>query len=409
MGLAIDGGNLFMQRRRAQNAADAAAMAGTRMLAKAINTCHADPDGTDAVIASQVNRFAEQNGVSDTNGVPGDEVNANVTAHYLDADSNVLGQVGGGTVPAGATGIEASVQQDHQTYFLALVGIDQAGASAGATAMTGAITQFSGGGGLLPFAVHVDVVDGLGMDETFRALDITNQHTGGEFCTDTNGNGRYDDGVDICIGDASPANAHRGWLNLNYIYNKVHLDSYDPLNRTFEQNVPNRGCGSNPDHSIDDGLQGWASRGECPYPFPVIAGTVDDTNGDFIHGSPGSRTSSVQAIEDTFVGYVGYAPLFDYIYTSDYMDEHFEDPEEPGSDHDDWGWPRAGGGGSAFLYHVVGFVAIEVQDMGSHSGQHHLDGAFKGAIIGDGVFQPGTGFDPTVCQPAMVYGVSLWN
>jgi uncharacterized membrane protein len=41
MGLAIDGGNLFLQRRNAQNAADAAALAGTRLLAQAIYTCGA--------------------------------------------------------------------------------------------------------------------------------------------------------------------------------------------------------------------------------------------------------------------------------------------------------------------------------------------------------------------------------
>ena len=38
-GLAIDGGNLFVQRRQAQAAADASAVAGTRLVSQAIQTC----------------------------------------------------------------------------------------------------------------------------------------------------------------------------------------------------------------------------------------------------------------------------------------------------------------------------------------------------------------------------------
>jgi len=241
MGLAIDGGNVFMQRRRAQNAADAAALAGTRLLAKAINTCNADPVGTDAVLAREVNRYAERNGISDTNGVPGDETNAHVQATYVDRDGNALGTVGGGRVPEGATGIDVVVDDEHETYFLTVIGVDKAGSSANGRAMSGAITQFPGGGGILPLAVHLDVVQSLEQDEVWRVLDVTNEHTGGEFCVDGDDNGQFDDPADFCVGDTAAHNAHRGWLNLNYIYNVAHLAADDPLNRTFEQSPLRRG------------------------------------------------------------------------------------------------------------------------------------------------------------------------
>jgi hypothetical protein len=163
------------------------------------------------------------------------------------------------------------------------------------------------------------------------------------FCRDLNG-------VD-CIGEEpSNANAHRGWLNLNYIYNTEHLAKSDPYYRTFEQNVPNRGCGSDPHRSTDDGLKGWCEDG-CPYPFPIFAGTPGYVNGDFIHGEPGARESSVMTVKDTWDGQIAYVPIFDNIYMSSYMADNFPQPEGIG-------WPRAGGGGHAFLYHVVGFAAV---------------------------------------------------
>ncbi len=206
----------------------------------------------------------------------------------------------------------------------------------------------------------LQVVQALSPNQQFVVIE-TNQHNGGMFCTDRNGNGRLDDGIDICIGDPASHNAHRGWLNLNYIYNTQHLRQADPNYRTFEQNVPNRGCGPNPNTSTDDGLQGWAS-GDCPYPFPIFAGNVGYTNGDFIHGDPGARQSSLMEIEN-YAGQIAYVPVFDYIYMSDYMAANFPAPEGIG-------WPRAGGGGHAFLYHIVGFTAVPGRGCsGAHAGR----------------------------------------
>jgi Flp pilus assembly protein TadG len=380
IGLAIDGGMMFLERRRMQNGGDAAALAGTRLLAKAI--CGGGAD--DATIATEVNRYAEKNGVPDTDGQAGNGVNGNVVADYVDADQVVLGRVGSGAIPHGATGISATVEISRATYFVSLLGIDTAGASADALAMTGPIVLF--GGGVLPIAVPLPVVEGLEPDEIFEIIE-TNEHHGGMFC-------RQDDGT--CIGDPASANAHRGWLNLNYIYNTEHLAQSDLLYRTFERNVPNRSCGSNPAVSTDDGLRGWAS-GQCPYPLPIFAGAVGGTNGDFIHGDPGARQSSLMEISN-FIGQIAYVPIFDSIFMSDYMADNFDQPEGIG-------WPRAGGGGHAFLYHIVGFSAVRVESIDGHT----LVGSFQEAVIGEGQLVGSTGFGTGACSSLELYGVSLWR
>ena len=372
-GLAIDGGMVYLERRRMQNAADSASLAGTRLLASAI----CDPSAAnDAAIAEEVRHYAEINGVENPDNT--------LLAVYVDKDQRILSPVGGGTIPTGATGISATVGITRPTYFIGLVGIDEGKASAQAVAMTGPVAQLNGG--VLPIAVPLDVVQALGPDETFSVIE-TNQHNGGSFC-------REDDGT--CIGDPTSANAQRGWLNLNYIYNTAFLAQSDPLYRTFEQIVSNRPCGSNPSISADDGLQGWAS-GNCPYPYPFFTGTVGGTNGDFIHGDSGARQSSLAEIS-YLEGQIGYVPVFDYIYLSDYMADHFPQPEGIG-------WPRAGGGGHAFLYHIVGFAAIRVDNISGHT----LVGEFQNALIGEAQFLASSGFGTGACSSTELYGISLWQ
>ncbi|MGQ9467712.1 MAG: pilus assembly protein TadG-related protein [Anaerolineae bacterium] len=385
VGLAIDGGQLLALRRAAQNASDAAALAGTRELAQIVSNCSAGTPANDLQVWNAVARFAVQNGLDPQAGDA-------LEAWYVDRNENRLGQVGVGFIPTGATGVTVILTRTQQTYFLQLVGSSQARAGSHSTAMAGPVRQFPGG--VLPIAVPLQVVQSLSPGQQFVVIE-TNQQNGGMFCDDRNGNGRLDDG-EICIGDPASNNAHRGWLNLNYIYNTDHLRRSDPYYRTFEQEVPNRPCGSNPNISTDDGLQGWAS-GECPYPFPLFAGDVGMVNGDFIHGDPGARQSSLMEVEN-YVGQTAYTPIFDYIYMSDYMAANFPPPEGIG-------WPRAGGGGHAFLYHIVGFTAIRVEDVAGHT----LVGEFESAIIGEGAIQPGYGVGSGVCIPSLTHGVSLWR
>ena len=107
--LAIDGGNMYLQKRNAQNAADAGSVAGTRELHRLL---HTDPligwpeKNVDLHLVELINEFAESNGVPDTD--PGDvDANANVEAYYLDIDGNHLHKVGEWyDLPEFAVGIE---------------------------------------------------------------------------------------------------------------------------------------------------------------------------------------------------------------------------------------------------------------------------------------------------------------
>jgi len=408
-GLAIDGGRTYTARRQAQNTADAVALAGTRLLGQVIGTCGGvNPVDGDRAITLEMVNMALSNGID-----PLGE-NAGLEAWYVDANEVDLGPVGwasvmpnpgGGVlasgapvvgptgIPDGATGIRVLLTTTDNTTFMKIVGQDEIVATGEAMAMTGPIRQLNGG--VLPVGVPLEVINDLEPGEDFYIMEKNNQWGGGVFCRDPNG-------VD-CIGEEpSNANSHRGWLNLNYIYNTEHLAASDPHYRTFEQNVANRGCGSDPSRSTDDGLKGWCEDG-CPYPFPLFAGTPGFVDGDFIHGDPGARESSVMTLKNTWDGRVAYVPIFDAIYMSNYMADNFPQPEGIG-------WPRAGGGGHAFMYHIVGFAAVMI-DGGTP--KHTIGGQFQEAIVGNSQITPGAGFSSggggESCNAITIIGLQLWR
>jgi len=411
-GLAIDGGRTYSARRQAQNTADAVAMAGTRLLATFINDCQpVDRVNADNAIATEMVKFSRDNGIDPL------AEDAELQGWYVNSSESRLGRVGWGTgVPDGATGIEAALVTTDTTTFMKVVGQPHIVAPGQAMAMTGPIRQFSGG--IIPLGVPLIVIQELSPGETFYLMEKNNKWGGGSFCRDPQG-------VD-CIGEGpAHANAHRGWLNLNFIYNMEHRTANDSLNRSFEQNVPNRGCGSDPAKSVDDGLQGWAGedkrpkdgQADCPYPFPILAGTPGFVDGDFIHGEPGARESSLMDVKATYGGTIAYVPIFDAIYMSDYMADNFPAPENPVPDGSLSGsnWPRAGGGGHAYLYHIVGFAAVLLDGSSPH---HTLSGQFQSAVVGSTQITPGQGFSGGgggsggsggTCNPFAITGVQLWK
>lgn len=408
-GLAIDGGRTYSARRQAQNTADAVALAGTRVLAKFIAQCDgADPVNADRTVTREMVDIAVANGIDPL----GED--AELEAWYVDANEFDLGPVGwagvmpgsgGGVlasptavvvipgVPDGATGIRVELTTTDDTTFMKVVGQNEIVVTGKAMAMTGPIRQMNGG--VLPLGVPLNVIQDLDEGEYFYMMEKNNKWGGGVFCRDPNGV--------VCIGDPASANSHRGWLNLNYIYNTDYLSLSDQYYRTFEQNVSNRGCGSDPSRSTDDGLKGWCEDG-CLYPFPIFAGTPDFVDGDFIHGDPGARESSVMTLKDTWGGKIGYVPIFDYIYMSGYMADNFPQPEGIG-------WPRAGGGGHAHLYHIVGFAAVLID---GSSPKHTVGGQFQSAVIGNTQITPGQGFNSSsgpggMCNALSMNGVQLWR
>ncbi|MGD2146874.1 MAG: Tad domain-containing protein [Anaerolineae bacterium] len=85
VGLALDGGTVYLQRRRMQNAADAGALEGARHLYLWQNKAVYPNVSGEQKILEGVCTMAERNGVRDTDGIPGNHINDNVIAYYVDS------------------------------------------------------------------------------------------------------------------------------------------------------------------------------------------------------------------------------------------------------------------------------------------------------------------------------------
>lgn len=109
VGLAIDGGEVYLSRRDAQNASDAGAFAGARVL-----TTH---PANDTTIRAAINTFAQENHVANT---------SDIVTYFLDKDGNQIGtssqQIGTwGTVPSNATGIVVTSTVGFQPFLISII------------------------------------------------------------------------------------------------------------------------------------------------------------------------------------------------------------------------------------------------------------------------------------------------
>ncbi len=115
MGLVLDGGDLYLARRDSQNASDAAAFAGARVITL--------DSGTEASALATINHFAMVNHVQDTA--------TNVKATFIDPAYNP-------TDFANATGVTVVTTITVPAFFISLVsGINEYPASTVATVQTG--------------------------------------------------------------------------------------------------------------------------------------------------------------------------------------------------------------------------------------------------------------------------------
>jgi len=134
LGLGVDGGNLYLQRRGAQLAADASALAGARLMGT--------PTSTGAAIRAEIEKYASANQV--------DNPAQNVSAYYTDDSGARVGTItsGSGTPPAFATGVEVIATKQPSTFFLPILGINSLQVSALAGARAKPPTGSGGGYGM---------------------------------------------------------------------------------------------------------------------------------------------------------------------------------------------------------------------------------------------------------------------
>jgi hypothetical protein len=308
-GLAIDGGMAFLDRRRMQNAADAAALAGARKLAEAV--C-GEAGADDAAIHAEVLNYAQLNGVTDTNLV---------SAWYVDKDTNDIGVVGAGSIPNGAHGVRADVGISHQTYFIRLLGLEEAGATAEATAMTGPPLL---AGGLRPFGVPVELVEDLEGGDPFG---VTFKNDGGE------------------ITWAGKVAQHRGWMNMGYLWNQTE----DPA-------WPRAQPGG--DATGADNLKKWMEEGWRGNVFADCRGWMTGCRtGDYIHAKPGTNSSAIcKAPQNTII----QIPVYDTIV--DCPAEPIPDPKPA--------CPTQGGG---WAYHIVSIANVRITECSQGGGEIDLE------------------------------------
>lgn len=130
VGLVIDTGVAFQARRNAQNVADLAAMAGTRIIAMR----YLDPSltVTSAEVHAAITGNAEINGCEAPCTWTGEYVQPTGTGTWAS-----LGPVEEtGPIPAGAQGVTVTTDERAETFFIRVIGMDEWPVAATATAMT---------------------------------------------------------------------------------------------------------------------------------------------------------------------------------------------------------------------------------------------------------------------------------
>ena len=138
LGLALDGGMLYAQRRAMQNAADAAAMTGAGALSR---------DLTDTAVTQAVFASAARNGVADATKV----TCTFFTNAYPAGTRRACSSTGTAmsALDVAFTGVEVRVAERHGTFVMRALGIPDAGTAASAAAQVQVATKVKTG----PFVV----------------------------------------------------------------------------------------------------------------------------------------------------------------------------------------------------------------------------------------------------------------
>ncbi len=152
LGLATDLGISFAGRRSVQNAADAAALAGARSVAKSVIT-------PTITAATEVNALTALNGFTMATSGPAVE-----NCQYVDDSDTALGACSS-TVPSAATGVLVTVVETHPTFFIRLLPGAPDSATTRATAIAHVmIPKLIGVGPFIPCATDTVLTSGGKLD-----------------------------------------------------------------------------------------------------------------------------------------------------------------------------------------------------------------------------------------------------
>ena len=392
-GLALDGGHLYQARRQAQNAADAAALAGTRMLLG--ETCEPS-NNSDMEISNAIIDFAGQNGVI-WDG-------SNIEAQYVKVEGDGALTVVNTRVEA--TGISVTLVLTNPTTFLRLVGIRDMATPASAVAVAGPVTQIPAGGNVLP----------VGLPD-----ELLYQMNEGDYVTIINDAVCRNFNPENCIEDPnanySEANSQRGWLNFGYIYNTERYQQHNPTRRTHQislnandlKAVIEVAAGMTPNNP--PWWLGTPPRippifmGTPPNPWPDLDGnSVYYLDGDYILGGTGGIQVGMSNIFDFLAGQTAYVPVFDRVYPASYLINKPGTFPTPYVEDNSGPWPNPNSANDYF-YHIIGFAAVRLPDPPPPGNPKELEGTLLQVIIGEGEIDP---TQPLRCD-LRAQGVILWK
>jgi Flp pilus assembly protein TadG len=116
LGLVIDGGAVMLARRKSQDAADAAAFAGARVLALRVN----DSVATEQAVWSAITAYAQVNGITTTTNIAATFINQS-GSDICFINTNCSG------IPSSplATGVRVTTTLSYQTFFINVVAGNQ--------------------------------------------------------------------------------------------------------------------------------------------------------------------------------------------------------------------------------------------------------------------------------------------
>jgi Flp pilus assembly protein TadG len=233
LAVALDGGYAYLERRRMQNAADAAVYGGVKVLGSRVNNSAA----VEMTIIKEINRYAEMNGTPDSNGIAADQYNSNVQAYFLDANNQPFGsQIGlNGSVPANTAAIMVQTRIQYPNFIAAAIGSPTMLVSAFSVGACGPIKGLSN---LVPIGVK-EFPYVFGSNYTI-----------------------WDRESDADPRTGNIQGAYRGWLN----YLDINFSGGNHSN-------------ANDKDWMDNGFQGTVNVG------------------DWVGGSPGVRSSTIMAAE----------------------------------------------------------------------------------------------------------------
>jgi hypothetical protein len=331
-GLALDSSRIYQTRRLLQNAVDSAAIAG------ALELVTNRSSATQASIWNKIAQYLQANGAEPTNA----------RAWLLRNGIRVV-EISQSTLtvppPSGVNKVEVLATRTIPVLFAGFLGQSQSTTRARACASVGNLRTLNPRNNVLPVAVHYEVVRDAHEGDTLILWD------GYQVTVRSPNNSEFNYGY--------PDNPYSGWLNLAWIHNEKEMQiGCREIDRSHSQ------------ANVND----WIMNGN---PYPIFSGRLSippappATDGDFIMGDPGIRTSGLHTLKSKCQQLIaqGERPIFFFIVFDRFFNRKGMQKMFPNH----LGFPNS------LYFHAVGFVAIEITEVettGSSSRGKYIKGIF---------------------------------